>query len=276
MMQRLYLPRSTDLTHLTIITGRSPSMAEYAALPVGHTPEPIRRIHPAALRHFDRTPSLSTIQLMFAEDICPSLFDSHHVAHDFFVLPHSWVQDGLRGAVIREYTRTGEPTLWHLRTLSRTIPHSYISSYVGIRRQWQDWTQFDGMTVPREVLSAVYEAIGESPDFLEGGRALSLGEGNEPWAILREWRAHAGREAEEEDAVSDASADEGSLPDSADESEEEPEDEDDDDYYDPYGNEADGYDDYDSDDPMGDGNTEYAQEMYDHYGLGIASGPDYD
>lgn len=276
MPQEVPLPHAPDLAHLTIITGRSPSAEEYAAVPVGPTPDSTRRIRPAALRHLARTPSLSTIQLIFAEAVFPSITDSKSILPDFIAPPGSWIRDGPRGTIIREYTQTGQPAFWHMRTLSRMVQQSYSFSYVGIRRHWEDWTQYDGITVPRDVLSAVYAAIGESSDFLEGGRGLPLGDGDKAWAILRHWRGEAESEAYDGDVVSEVSADEGSVPESADESDEEPEEEDEqdeDDDDDPYGYEDyDGYDDYDSDDPMGDGNTEYAQEMYDHYGLGIASG----
>jgi hypothetical protein len=158
------------------------------------------------LHYIRRNPLLDTILFLFLEEPFPSVYMADYVEPEYFVPPPRWAPEGHRGAIFRQYTSGihGEE-LWHIRALSRSLDHESGLSYVGARRQWQDFTHYKGRTVPRNILEAAYNAAGfKDLQWLEGGRNLELGDGESGWRVLREWRITASDESEVDDDFTDA------------------------------------------------------------------------
>lgn len=151
-----------------------------------------------------RNPTLSSVLFLFLEEPFPRTYARTREEPEYFVPPTRWEAEGHRGAIIRQYTsgRTGED-LWHIRALSRALDHKSGMSFVGVKRQWQDFTSFKGRTVPRHILEQAYKEAGMELDWLEGGREMELGADGSGWRILRQWRETAGDASDIDDDFTD-------------------------------------------------------------------------
>lgn len=97
-----------------------------------------------------------------------------------------WAKSGTRGMIIRVYHPTdGMFPFLHFRAMTRMTSING-STGLGLRRQWQDMTWFQGVVVPRDILTKVYAAAMRPSAFTTPERKGTLPAAS--WKILREWR----------------------------------------------------------------------------------------
>lgn len=149
-------------------------------------------------------PRLEYIFLHYLEEHFPSMYEPY-TEPELHIPPDRWEAEGLRGLIFRRYyDPVNTKEFWHIRALSRAMTYPERGQYVGLRRQWRDFTHYEGKIVPLEVIDKIYEQSGLERNFLsgrtfDGGKIGEYSNSKWPgWKILSEWRAAAGPPTREE------------------------------------------------------------------------------
>lgn len=96
-----------------------------------------------------------------------------------------WREASFHGLVIYTYTNGVHEKLTHVRIRLRDHQDCIRHRCEVCVLKWQDKVEWNGRSVPREVLQAVYAASGIDADKMEPGRDLGLP--TIGWEVLRCW-----------------------------------------------------------------------------------------